>query len=92
MSNYSSSSQGDAYYSSPGPQQYTLVTSGIMNDPRNLSQVSPGFIYVNFLSQPLLSAVRLLSSVAVVSPILVPSFSFKKSESSPSLLLAVLGV
>ncbi|MCJ1364540.1 hypothetical protein MMC16_003651 [Acarospora aff. strigata] len=38
MSNYSSSSQGDAYYSSPGPQQYTLVTSGIMNDPRNLSQ------------------------------------------------------
>lgn len=48
MSAYSSSSQDDAVYSSPGPQQYSLVTPGMMRDPRNLSQVSPGFIYVIF--------------------------------------------
>jgi len=48
MPAYSSSSQNDPAYSSPGPQQYTLVTPGMLRDPRNLSQVSPGFIYVIF--------------------------------------------
>ncbi len=56
MSAYSSSSQDDAYYSSPGPMQYRLVTPGMLDDPRSMSQVSPGFIYVNFLSQSLLYA------------------------------------
>ena len=39
MSTYSSSSQ-DSIYSSPGPQQYTMVTAGMMSNPRNISEVS----------------------------------------------------
>jgi hypothetical protein len=50
MSGYSSSSQDDSVYSSPAPQQYRLVTPGTLNDPRTMSQVSPGFVFVNFLS------------------------------------------
>ena len=57
MSTYSSSSQDDAVYSSPGLKQYRLVTPGMLNDPRSMSQVSPGFIFVIFLSLRLLSAV-----------------------------------
>ena len=39
MSTYSSSSQ-DSIYSSPGPQQYRVVTPGMMNNPGSLSTVS----------------------------------------------------
>jgi len=31
-------------------QQYQLISPGTSNDPRAMSQVSPGFIFVNFLS------------------------------------------
>jgi hypothetical protein len=48
MSGYSSSSQDDSVYSSPAPQQYSLVTPGTLNDPRTMSQVSPGFVFVMF--------------------------------------------
>ncbi|KAH0538200.1 hypothetical protein FGG08_005169 [Glutinoglossum americanum] len=41
MSSYSSSSQ-DSVYSTPGPQSYRLVSPYTMNDPRSMSQVSPG--------------------------------------------------
>lgn len=51
MSSYSSSSQEDSVYSSPGPQRYQLVSPGTLNDPRTMSQVSPGFIYVTFLTR-----------------------------------------
>ena len=40
MSSYSSSSQDDPIYSSPGPQQYTLNTRSMAEDPRNISEVS----------------------------------------------------
>ena len=50
MSTYSSSSQEDSVYSTPGPQRYQLVSPGTLNDPRTMSQVSPGFIYVTFLT------------------------------------------
>lgn len=46
MSTYSSSSSSSVY-SSVGPSNYTVVTPGMMSDPRNLSQASPGFVYVN---------------------------------------------
>ncbi|KAI9823422.1 MAG: hypothetical protein M1832_002432 [Thelocarpon impressellum] len=37
MSAYSSSSQ-DSYYSTPGPQSYSLVTPGFANNPRSMTQ------------------------------------------------------
>ena len=48
MSAYSSSSQ-DSVYSTPGPQQYSLVTPGFAQNPRSMTQVSPGLIFVNLL-------------------------------------------
>jgi hypothetical protein len=48
MSSYSSSSQ-DSVYSTPGPQSYRLVSPYTMNDPRIMSQVSPGLVYVSSL-------------------------------------------
>lgn len=39
MSTYSSSSQ-ESVYSNPGPQQYRVVTPGMINNPQNLSSVS----------------------------------------------------
>lgn len=66
MSTYSSSSQDDAIYSTPGPKQYQLVTPGMMNDPRSMSQVSPGFIFVNFLSLPLISAIVIYLRIHLV--------------------------
>lgn len=39
MSTYSSSSE-NSIYSSPGPQQYRVVTPGMMNNPGSLSAVS----------------------------------------------------
>ena len=39
MSTYSSSSQ-DSIYSSPGPQQYAVVTQGMMSNPTSISEVS----------------------------------------------------
>ena len=39
MSTYSSSSQ-ESIYSSPGPQQYRVVTPGMMDNPASLSNVS----------------------------------------------------
>ena len=39
MSTYSSSSQ-DSIYSSPGPQQYAVVTQGMMSNPASISEVS----------------------------------------------------
>lgn len=53
MSQYSSSSADDSVYSMPGPQSYQLVTP---YDDRSMSQVSPGFIFVNFLSLDCFSA------------------------------------
>ena len=49
MSTYSSSSADESVYSTPGPSQYRLVTPGTVTDARDLSQVSPGFVFVNFL-------------------------------------------
>ena len=39
MSTYSSSSQ-DSIYSSPAPQQYAVVTQGMMSNPASISEVS----------------------------------------------------
>jgi len=46
MGRHSSPSQSDPTRS----QQYQLISPGTSNDPRAMSQVSPGFIFVNFLS------------------------------------------
>ena len=54
MSSYSSSSQ-DSVYSTPGPQSYRLVSPYTMNDPRSMSQVSPGLVYVSSLFDFLIS-------------------------------------
>lgn len=48
-SSYSSSSQ-DSAYGTPPAIRYQLVTSGSTSNPRAMSQVSPGFIFVIFLS------------------------------------------
>lgn len=41
MSAYSSSSDQGSVYSSPGPQDYQVVTASMTSNPRNLSKVSP---------------------------------------------------
>ena len=40
MSAYSSASDQESVYSSPGPQDYQVVTAGMMANPRSLSSVS----------------------------------------------------
>ena len=40
--------QEESIYNMPRPQQYQLFSPGSASDPRTMSQVSPGFIFVNF--------------------------------------------
>lgn len=40
--------QGPSTATTPRPQQYRLVSPGTPADPRNMTQVSPGFIFVIF--------------------------------------------
>lgn len=49
MSAYSSASDQSSTYSSPGPQDYQVVTASMMSNPRNLNAVCPSKIY--FTSQ-----------------------------------------
>ena len=50
MSSYSPSLQGDRVHSVPDAQQYHLIPPGTMSNPKAMSQISPGFVFVNFLS------------------------------------------
>ena len=75
MSSYSSSSQEDSIYSSPGAQQYQVVTPGMLNDPRPITQVSPSLLYVNS-AKSLLFITNILLSYNVFSVRTFPSASY----------------
>ncbi|KAL8701389.1 MAG: hypothetical protein Q9201_004927 [Fulgogasparrea decipioides] len=44
MSVYSSASDQDPVYSSPGPQDYQVVTASMMSDPRNLNAANKALL------------------------------------------------